>query len=398
MAAVHADRDRGARALARPRPARRGRPRRRVRGRSTPDGTVARGPRPAHGRGDRWRGSVLRGHDEPVASRPATASRWRCARVSRSPTSSSCSSTRRRCTTRACRGRCSRRRCGARARSSATTQGVAFMADEHPLGRPRAARRRRARDHAPAQRPRPRPPVARRDADRRTSPRRFPTVWRVVPVGRPRPDARLAAGRPGRALPLGRHRAPTSTARQRFPGSGRAVRPRAAASTAPTGSRRTRCSTASCSGRGSIRAIAAGKDGPDATGVLRGVDVPRPRRRRSVTADGGGRRPAWRGSDVARGPAAAHDARRGCAARSRAASSTRSQRSRAMDPVDVEVANLVDGEHRVGSARHWRERNRAERTRASTSPSARPRSPAAWCSPAGPEPVFVPLPEPAVTR
>ena len=38
-----------------------------------------RSARPAHGRRDRWRGAVLRGHDEPVASRPATASRWRCA-------------------------------------------------------------------------------------------------------------------------------------------------------------------------------------------------------------------------------------------------------------------------------------------------------------------------------
>ena len=51
-----------------------------------------------------------------------------------------------------------------------------------------------------------------------TSTTRFPTIWRRVPGRRARPAARLAAGRAGRALPLRRRRAPTSTAPPTLPG------------------------------------------------------------------------------------------------------------------------------------------------------------------------------------
>ena len=90
-------------------------------------------------------------------------------------------------------------------------------------------------------------------------PTRFPTIWDACRTRRPRPDTRLAAGRAGRALPVGRRASPISTARRRCRTSGRAARPRAAACTAPTGSRRTRCSTVSCSVGASCEAIVAGK-------------------------------------------------------------------------------------------------------------------------------------------
>ena len=163
-------------------------------------------------------GAVLRGHHQPARCRPATASRWRCGPAWRSPTSSSCSSTRPRCTIRRCRARCSRRRCGARARSCATTTGVAFMADEHPLAdlAPRdvvaRAISRRLNERGA------RPPLARRHRRSAASRERFPTIWRACRVGRARPHPRLAAGGAGRALPLRRRRAPTSTGRRTLPG------------------------------------------------------------------------------------------------------------------------------------------------------------------------------------
>ena len=120
VAAVAGVRRRRPRRLARVRPARRGRPRRR-RVASGPDrrrrgacGPATSSSRPAA------RGSASR--SPPTRRcRPATASPWPCAPASPSPTSSSCSSTRPRCTTRRCRGRCSPRRCAARARSCATS-------------------------------------------------------------------------------------------------------------------------------------------------------------------------------------------------------------------------------------------------------------------------------------
>ena len=166
--------------------------------------------------------------------------------------------------------------------------GVAFMADEHPLGRPRAARRRG-------------PAISRRLVERDLDhlwldatgiadfPDRFPTIWRACRSGRARPDPRLAAGRAGRALPLRRHRAPTSTARRRCPGLWS-------------------CGEAACSGvhganrlasnslldglvfaPRAVEAIARAKDAPSATGVLRGRRrvragrAPTPRRARVAT-------------------------------------------------------------------------------------------------------------------
>ena len=57
--------------------------------------------------------------------RPATGSRWPSGPACRWPTSSSCSSTRRRCTTRRCPARCSPRRCAGTARCSATAAASA---------------------------------------------------------------------------------------------------------------------------------------------------------------------------------------------------------------------------------------------------------------------------------
>ena len=87
-----------------------------------PDGELDRGPRPPHRARDRRRRAVLRRHHQPAACRRATASRWRCGRAWRSPTSSSCSSTRPRSTTPRCPARCCPRRCGARARCCATSR------------------------------------------------------------------------------------------------------------------------------------------------------------------------------------------------------------------------------------------------------------------------------------
>ena len=132
VAAVQAVGRRRARGMARHRPPRGGRPRGR---RSSPSGPTAprRAARRAHGDRDRRGGAVLRGHHQPGACRPATASRWRCGPAWRSPTSSSCSSTRPRCTIRRCRARCSPRRCAARARSCATSRARRSWRDEHPL-------------------------------------------------------------------------------------------------------------------------------------------------------------------------------------------------------------------------------------------------------------------------
>ena len=78
-------------------------------------------------------------------SPPAMASPWRTAPARRSATSSSCSSTPRRCTSRARRGFWSRRRCAAKARGCCNSRGERFMERYHPLERTRAARRGGAR-------------------------------------------------------------------------------------------------------------------------------------------------------------------------------------------------------------------------------------------------------------
>ena len=130
-------------------------------------------------------GSASRSPPTPRC-RPATASRWPCGPASRSPTSSSCSSTRPRCTTRRCRARCCPRRSAVRARSCATSTASRSCATSTPR-RPRAARRGGQGDQPPPHRPRPRPPLARRHRDRRL-PRAVPDHLASLPGRRPRPD------------------------------------------------------------------------------------------------------------------------------------------------------------------------------------------------------------------
>ena len=150
------------------------------------------------------------------------------------------------------------------------------MAGVHPLAdlAPRdVVARAITQPHA---RPRPRPPLARRDDDRRLP---APLPDDLARRARPPASTRRATGCRSRR-PRTTCRAassPTSTARRRCRASGRAARPRAAACTARTGSRRTRCSTVSCSAPRVVDAIVAGKDGPEPTGAMRGVlDVPTP--------------------------------------------------------------------------------------------------------------------------
>ena len=103
-------------------------------------------------------------------SRPATAWPWHCGPAPRSPTSSSCSSTRRSCTsgpTRPGSSRWSARRCAARAPSCVDDDGVAVHAGPASAGRPRAPRRRGQGDHAPDARAGPGARVARRPRPRR---------------------------------------------------------------------------------------------------------------------------------------------------------------------------------------------------------------------------------------
>ena len=91
---------------------------------------------------------------------------------------------------------------------------------------------------------------------------RFPTIWDACRTRGSRPHARLAAGRAGRALPVGRRRRPISTAPRRCRTCGRAARPRAAVCTAPTGWRRTRCSTVSCSADASCARSSRARSAP----------------------------------------------------------------------------------------------------------------------------------------
>ena len=154
--------------------------------------------------------------------------------------------------------------------------GEAFMAAEHPLG-----------DLAPRD-------VVARAISRRLNERGLDHLWldatgisgfersfpddlASVPDRRSRPHPRLAAGGTGGALPVwwGLHR--PRRRRRRFPASGRAARWRAPAFTARTAWRRTRCWRTSCSRRRVVEAIIRGKDSPDTTGVLRGIDFDTPR-------------------------------------------------------------------------------------------------------------------------
>ena len=169
--------------------------------RDGPDGsaTVRAPPRARRHRRGR---AVLRGHHQPRALHRRRRRHGHAGRVPRSPTSSSCSSTRRRCTTRRCRARCSRRRSGVRARSCATSTASRSCATSirWPTSRRATSSPRRS---AALHRARSRPPLARRHRHRRLRPA-VPDDLGGVPVGRARPDPRPAPGRARRALPLGR--------------------------------------------------------------------------------------------------------------------------------------------------------------------------------------------------
>ena len=203
-----------------------------------------------------------------------------------------------------------------------------------------------------------------------------------LPDRRPRPDARLAAGRAGRALPVAAASAPTSTARPRCPASGRAARRRAPACTAPTAWRRTRCSKGWCSPPRWSRRSPRGKDAPDATGVLRG-DRPR---HAAVRASVVGRRSCSSGLPIRDELQRDDDARR------RRRAERREPRPRvvgalaAMVPTDVEEANLLAVSTRARPCCHRALRVARHAHALRLSPSRRPSSSAGSCSPAIPPP------------
>ena len=259
---------------------------------STPTAARARVARPAHRHRDRRRRAVLRGHHQPARCRPATASRWRCGPASRCadlefmqfhPTALHHPSMPRPLLSEALRGE------GAILRDE---HGVAFMADEHPLAdlAPRdvvaqAISRR-------AQRARPRPPVARRHRDRRASRRASRRSGAACQTRRARPDPRLAAGRAGRALPLGR-RLHRPRRRDDAPGpvgvrrGGVLRRARREPAGVELAARRPRVR-----GAGRSRRSSRARTRREPTGVLRGIE-PR-RRRRAGAVAGRHRRPARR--------------------------------------------------------------------------------------------------------
>ena len=230
------------------------------RGRPAPPAAGSRGAGPHVLLATGGAGSCSRSRPTPP-SRPATASPWRCGPAWRWPTSSSCSSTRRRCTTRRCPGRCCPRRSGATAlllrdsrralRRRAAAPGQGEPGDHGGARRagrrPRVARRHRARavrPPVPDHRRRPaggrastpardwlpwrRPPTTCAAASWPTStaPRRCPASgWRARrlhrrPRGQP-PGVQLAARRHGLRAPGWRRWAPV---RRSSPHGGHAVR------------------------------------------------------------------------------------------------------------------------------------------------------------------------------
>ena len=148
--------------------------------------------------------------------------------------------------------------------------GDAFMAGVHPLAdlAPRdvvsRAIHQRMREHRHGSR------VPRRVDDRRL-PEPLPDDLARVPVGGSRPDAATASrSRPRRTISRVVS-SPISTAQRPSRICGRVAKRRAAASTVPTVSRRTRCSTGSCSAAGSVEAIDSGRADAEDTGAMTGV-------------------------------------------------------------------------------------------------------------------------------
>ena len=241
-----------------------------------PSGNLQTIERAAHRDRHRWRGPVLRGHDQSVAldrrrhrDGPARRCRGRRPRVhavpphrAAPPVDAPAVALR----SAARRGRDPPRRARRRVHGRRA-----------PARRSRAARRRGTRDQPAAQRARPRPPLARRHRDpelpaalpddralrARASgsiPRATGSRWR-----RPRTTSPVAC-------------APISTARRRSPGCGRAAKRRARVCTAPTGSRRTRCSTVSCSAPVRSKRSSPGRTAPSPP-ACSATSVPARRRR-----------------------------------------------------------------------------------------------------------------------
>ena len=146
--------------------------------------------------------------------------------------------------------------------------GVAFMAERAPARRPRAPRRRRRRDRPPPRRPAALDHLWLDATAIADFAERFPTIWRSCQAVGLDPRARLAAGRARRALPLRRRVHRPRRRHRRSRASGPAARRRAPACTAPTGSRRTRCSTAWCSAARGRRDRRRARTRPSRTGVL----------------------------------------------------------------------------------------------------------------------------------
>ena len=139
-----------------------------------------------------------------------------------------------------------------------------------------------------------------------------------------------------------------------------------------------------------VRALAAGKDGPDESGVLRGVEVPGP---------------------VAAGPAPSTEPRGGTTRddlqrlmtrdagvlRDRASLEHAREHLARMDPADREVRNLIAVSDVLVASALAREESRGTHTRVDF-PDRSPAFAGRLVFTGGATPVFVPLPEPVVSR
>jgi L-aspartate oxidase len=140
-----------------------------------------------------------------------------------------------------------------------------------------------------------------------------------------------------------------------------------------------------------VRALATGKDAPDETGALRGVEVP------GALSSG----PSW-SPEPPSGPTARDVLQRvmtrdAGVLRDRASLEHARDQLAKLDPADREVANLVAVSGALVGAALAREESRGTHTRVDF-PDRSPAFAGRLVFAGGPAPVFVPLPEPAVTR